>query len=475
VINQCHVVPSQTLNRSGSGFRYFGGFHLPRHIPCLPEDDLTFCFLDIGIGQPFFFSGLLTMNHLGLLLLGSPLSVWALLASYHGLVSPTASLKSRVFALGLVALTFKINASLLRSYLFTRRARALGCGEVTDLRVKDPILGLDAFFKTVAALNSFRLMPYYNKLFSTIGQTHAQILLGRRVLMTNEPENIKAILATHMDEWPIDGPRLYSMLPLLGPYSIFTSNGQAWHETRALIRPSFVRDQVADFACFDRHIGNLLANIPLDGTTFDMQHLLLKMTMDSSTDFMLGHSTNSLVSSSPEADQFLRDFEYASDVATKRARLGLLLSYFPNKKLDDSVRRLKAYLHFYLKKVVAEKEAGKRDTGSKSYVFLDELLKLDIPEEQIIGHILSVVVAGRDTTAGALSAVFYCLARSPDVVAKLRREIDEVGEEKPSWEQLKQMKYLNNVIREGMWLHFLVPIFLPTSTCPTAGGFLFFF
>jgi len=93
-------------------------------------------------------------------------------------------------------------------------------------------------------------------------------------------------VASDFDNFAIAGPRLYGILPGVGPRSIFTTNGQAWHDTRAKIRPSFVRDQVADLECFNRHIGNLIRAIPKDGRTFDLQELSMAMTMDSSTDFM---------------------------------------------------------------------------------------------------------------------------------------------------------------------------------------------
>lgn len=93
-------------------------------------------------------------------------------------------------------------------------------------------------------------------------------------------------MASDFDNFAIAGPRLYGILPGVGPRSIFTTNGQAWHDTRAKIRPSFVRDQVADLECFNRHIGNLIRAIPKDGRTFDLQELSMAMTMDSSTDFM---------------------------------------------------------------------------------------------------------------------------------------------------------------------------------------------
>ncbi|KAK4133345.1 glycoside hydrolase family 76 protein [Trichocladium antarcticum] len=320
----------------------------------------------------------------------------------------------------------------------------------------DPILGLDSFLEGLRAFNSHRLLDFYASRLASCGATHYSITLGSWVLMTNEVENIKAILGTSMEDWPIAGPRLLATLPVLGPDSIFTSNGQAWHKARAMLRPSFVRDQVADLKCFDRHIRNLLAAIPADNTTFDIQNLLLDMTMDSSTDFLLGYSTNSLTEPSPEAQQFVKDFEYASRESAKKARLGPILYHLPHRELRKAVRGLREYVRFYLEKAAAQNEKG--EAKERSYVFLDEILKANPPVDYTVDQILSILVAGRDTTAAALTAAFYFLARDAVAVDKLRSEILAMGEEYPTWEQLKQLKYLHNVIKEALRL------FSPVST-----------
>ncbi|KAK4155141.1 mannan endo-1 6-alpha-mannosidase DCW1 [Chaetomidium leptoderma] len=392
------------------------------------------------------------MGSLALAALSVPVSAWGLGCAYSWLIvdNTHVSISSYIFLVVLAALALRTSLSLFNRYRFECRARALGCGPVALYPHKDPVLGLDGFVEGLRALNSHTLLHLYSNRFASYGNTHYAIALGRWLLMTNEVENIKAILGTKMDDWPIDGPRLLSTLPVLGPDSIFTSNGEAWHRARAMVRPSFVRDQVADLKCFDRHIKSMLAALPDDGTTFDIQSLLLDMTMDSSTDFLLGYSTNLLTKASPEGQQFVRDFEYASRESAKLARLGPILYHLPHRQLKKVVGQLREYVRFYLKRAIAAKDdAGARD---RSYVFLDELLKANPPEDYTIDQILSILIGGRDTTAAALTSTFYFLARNPAAVEKLREEINSVKEETPTWEQLKHMIYLNSVIKEALRL-----------------------
>ncbi len=380
-----------------------------------------------------------------------PFSAWCLQRAYSGLIADSShvTISSYIFFAVFAFIALRTNLSLINNYQFQCRARAQRCGAAAVFPHKDPILGLDSFLEALRSLNKHKLYDFYANRFASCGNTYYMISLGRWLLMTNEAENVKTILGTKMDDWPIDGPRLLATLPVLGPDSIFTSNGDGWHRARALVKPSFVRDQVADLGCFARHVGNLMAAIPADDTTFDFQTLLLDMTMDSSTDFLLGCSTGLLTQASPEAQQFVKNFEYASRESARKAHLGPLLYNIPHRGLEKAVRGLREYVRFYLRTASAEKE----ETGNakeRNYVFLDELLKANPPEEFVIDQILSILIAGRDTTASAMAAAFYFLARNPAAVEKLREEIKSVGDVDPSWEQLKQMKYLNNVIKESM-------------------------
>lgn len=134
-----------------------------------------------------------------------------------------------LFALVIIAFVVRTLISLTRKLLFRRRAKALGCGDAPVYPHKDPILGLDILPETLHAFKSHKLLDLLRERFAKYGNTHWIQALGSWIVITCEPENIKTILGTKMDDWPVAGPRLYAALPLLGPKSVFTSNGKAWY------------------------------------------------------------------------------------------------------------------------------------------------------------------------------------------------------------------------------------------------------
>lgn len=94
-------------------------------------------------------------------------------------------------------------------------------------------------------------------------------------------------------------------------------------------------------------------------------------------------------------------------------------------------------------------DLGKTDIKEDDrYVFLYELVKRTTDPVQLRSEMLNVLLAGRDTTASLLSDTWFILARRPDVWAKLREEVDALGGEKPTFQQIKDMKYLRWVLNE---------------------------
>jgi cytochrome P450 len=150
----------------------------------------------------------------------------------------------------------------------------------------DRILGIDMLLVVLKALKENRLVEHWDGLFRTLGPTHWQLVTGQWMLFTNDPVILKAILSTQFEDWPIGGLRQKTTLLTLGPHAIFSVNGKEWQQGRALIRPTFVRNQIADLECQDRHVERLLEKIPGGGETIDLQKLLYLFTMDTATDFM---------------------------------------------------------------------------------------------------------------------------------------------------------------------------------------------
>ncbi|KAF7193665.1 Cytochrome P450 monooxygenase [Pseudocercospora fuligena] len=299
----------------------------------------------------------------------------------------------------------------------------------------------------------------------------------RRTVFTSDPENMKSVL-TRADDFVVEPSRLAAFEGLLGK-GIFTADGAFWQHSRNMLKPQFDKSQITELEQFERHIPKLLALIPDDGSTIDLQPLFHRLTMDTSTEFLTGTSANSLDAddeASQEARDFVTAFELAMEEGTLHARLGKLYNLFPH----PAARRANAISRGFIQKWVDRalqnkaKRAEKAKKGEQ-YVFIDELVKHDeVDRTRALNETMNILLAGRDTTATLLSHLFFNLAREPEVWRKLLAEIDELNGELPSYERLRDMKYLRYCTQETLRLHPPVPMLSKAAsrdtTIPHGGG-----
>ncbi|KAI0466102.1 cytochrome P450 52E2 [Xylaria cf. heliscus] len=331
-------------------------------------------------------------------------------------------------------------------------AAAAGCKPAPRYPRHD-VLGLRFLLETARALEANRMLHKRREVLERAGYTfvHALFPDGQDCLTTAEPENVQAVLCTSFADWDLPRLRIRGFLPVLGTHSIFTTNGAEWQHSRAILRPAFVRDQISDLACVDRHVRKLIARIPADGTVFDLQALFSMLTTDTISDFMFGQSTDLLGNAPEDSHRFGSYFDQAMIKIAWRARMGWLTMLRRDPELDTYATFLRGFVAKFVTDL-RNRERGKDREGGK-YVFLDELLKSGESDEGICDHLLSIFTAGRDTTTSVLSYLFFELSRRPDIADTIRTEIAELGPEGPTWEQLRGMRYLNWVLKEALRLN----------------------
>ncbi|KAL8658600.1 MAG: hypothetical protein Q9226_000890 [Calogaya cf. arnoldii] len=299
------------------------------------------------------------------------------------------------------------------------------------------------------------------------------------IVFTMEPENLKAMLATKFNDWNMPDRRKAVFEPIIGR-GIFTSDGDDWHHSRELLRPNFVRNQVADLAAFETHLEHLIQAIPRDRSTVDLRELFFRLTIDSATEFLLGESTNCLATgASTQAIDFADAFDRAQLAGVNATRgLPIVAKLFSTSSIGKDIKYTHDFVDHYVKLGL---EWHKRQNAEKSisrsgerYIFLYELVKGTQDPIRIRSEVLNVLLAGRDTTAGLLTNIWFILAKRSDVWAKLRREVDALHGEHPTYEQIKNMKYLKYFINETLRLYPIVPsntrMSITDTVLPYGGG-----
>ncbi|KAI1184815.1 cytochrome P450 [Nemania serpens] len=215
-----------------------------------------------------------------------------------------ASTRSVLLCLAVVFASWRIYVKIHESV----RLRKLGSR--APQAVSRLPFGLDIAATQVRAVMKHRSMEAFLDLLkpSSNYNVEAQVL-GRRIIFTADPENIKAVLATQFSDYGKGEPFHREWKEFLGD-SIFTTDGPAWHASRQLLRPQFSRERISDLHTFESHLETLFKAIANggalngpdqrvdieagNGRPLEISDLFFRYTLDVSTSFLLGKDVQSL-------------------------------------------------------------------------------------------------------------------------------------------------------------------------------------
>ncbi len=137
-----------------------------------------------------------------------------------------------------------------------------------------------------------------------------------------------------------------------------------------------------------------------------------------------------------------------------------------SKRIDRKNAHHLAYVDELLDGIIAERRSGEADESD----LLGIMLHTPHPETgkrlddlNIRHQILTFLVAGHETTSGALSFALYYIAQNPEILAKAQEEIDLIlgpdRDVEPTFEQVAKLRYLRRVLDEGLRLWPTAPAF----------------
>ncbi|KAJ7227885.1 cytochrome P450 monooxygenase pc-3 [Mycena haematopus] len=309
-------------------------------------------------------------------------------------------------------------------------------------------------------------------------------VLWSDTILTTSPEHVKRILSTDFNNF-VKGDRFKNgMRSVLGT-GVFNSDGEQWKFHRQMTRPFFNRDRISDFDILDRHaddVVSLLRERSNAGYSVDFQDLIGRFTMDSASEFLFNNCVNSLKANLPyshnvafpppqpntleaqAAIKFVDAFTLAMLRISEREVLGRIWPLFEilGDKTAGPMRDISEYLDPIIHAAMEKKRlSGPKEKGDESeeLSLLDELLDTTSDPRVLKDEILNMLLAGRDTTMHTLTVVIYFFTMYPEVCARVREEVlAHVGpSRRPTYEDIRDMKYLRAVLNETMRLYPSVP------------------
>ena len=278
------------------------------------------------------------------------------------------------------------------------------------------------------------------ELFARHGDTYRVYVPARRsyTYVVHHPDDVKRVLVANHRNYT-KGVGLDRVKILLGK-GIMTSEGELWKRQRYMMQPLFHRRVITGFAeliaqANDRWIERwegLARRGELINLTDEMSELTLEIVLRS---------------------VFGRDLD----------RLSQQLGGNPFEVVTrEQSRDLQfAYKFRSLTKLVAQLIAQRRATEEEHFDYVAMLMNArdketgaPMGERELIDEIMTLVVAGHETTASGLNWTWYLLSQHPQVESRLHAEIDAAAEvPAPSLAQMEELHYTRQVIDESLRLY----------------------
>ncbi|KAF7969163.1 hypothetical protein HWV62_28216 [Athelia sp. TMB] len=363
----------------------------------------------------------------------------------------------------------------------SRRAAALGARLAPSVRGSLPG-NLDVLLDSVKKDHSSYPGDGQWEWLSELGSTFNLNFLWDDVIMTYDPCNIKAILATDFHNFVKGDKFRHSMFSVLGS-GVFNADNEMWKFHRTMTRPFFHKDRTSDFDIFERHASSTIYRMKQrfnKGYALDFQDLVSRFALDSACDFLFGNNVRSIFDALPSphniprgragrktsAQAFFESLGRAQMVVSERFKLGWLwpLTEVFEDKTARSMRVVGKVLDPIVRDAIDEYKAKLARAPStkkmnRDETLLDHLLGVTTDPKVLKDEILNIMIAGRDTTAATLTFLFYLLAENPAMLERLREEIMTVvgPSARPTPEAIKKMPFLRASINETLRLFPPVP------------------
>ena len=251
---------------------------------------------------------------------------------------------------------------------------------------------------------------------------------------------------------------------------IFTQEGAAWKHSRELLRPPLQHRHYESLDVFKQGVDDLIEILSSQSAVIDLQPLFFRLTLDVTTEFLFGESVKSLKAPKSVNEQtFGEAFNTAQEIVTQRFRLLDFYWMIGGSKFRKACNDVHSFANQIIDRNLS------RSCG-KSRVFLDTVAESTADRDALRGQIISLLVAGRDSTACLLTWTFFLLVRHPKNLEKLRTEIYRHCSDPASLTRadLRKMSYLQNVLNETLRLYPSVPVNTRTAErttlLPTGGG-----
>lgn len=268
------------------------------------------------------------------------------------------------------------------------------------------------------------------------------------IYLLNEPHQVEHVLVHAREKYSKDR-YLNWMRPIFGN-SIIVAEGDKWKRARRLMLPAFHRRALQHYAdVMVRATDEALDKVPV-GTRFDVNRWSMAVTLDIVLECLFGAS---LGDKAPKMAAALDDLLIFADHIIGRVVPPFMK--IPTKPKLAVQRGMKA-INEVVDEVIAERRASgvERDDLMGLLLATKDEDGTTLSDGELREELITLILAGHETTALTVSYGLMLLGWNPAVVRKAQQELDAaVGDRSPTMGDLPQLPYLEQIMKESLRMY----------------------
>ncbi len=281
----------------------------------------------------------------------------------------------------------------------------------------------------------------------------ARFAMGpKTIYFFNHPDHARHVLADNATNYYKGMGLAEARRRILGD-GVLTSEGEAWRRQRRVISPAFRRERIAGFAGVVADAGaHLTQRLEAQtGNVVDLAAEMTTLTMD-----VLGRT---LLDADLSPLNFLGPaFEAAQEQAMfEMVTLGALPLWLPlprHRRFRAARRRIEDAVRTLVRTREHDADTDRSDLISMLLRAARSERDADTRRRGLRDQIVTILLAGHETTASTLTWMWYLLSRHPEAAGRLRAEaVAVLGDRSPGFADLVSLPYTTMVIQETMRIY----------------------
>ncbi|KAL5208634.1 hypothetical protein ABZP36_033069 [Zizania latifolia] len=319
-------------------------------------------------------------------------------------------------------------------------------------------------------------LPLYD-LFLTYGGIFRLNFGPKSFLIVSDPAIAKHILRENSKGY--SKGILAEILEFVMGTGLIPADGEIWRVRRRAVVPAlhqkYVTAMIGLFGEASDRLCRKLDKAASDGEDVEMESLFSRLTLDVIGKAVFNYDFDSLSYDNGIVEAVyvtLREAEMRSTSPIPTWEIPIWKDISPRqKKVNEALALINNTLDELIamcKRLVDEEDLQFHEEymNEQDPSILHFLLASgdDVSSKQLRDDLMTMLIAGHETSAAVLTWTFYLLSKYPKVMAKLQDEVDTVlGDRLPTIEDVKKLKYSTRVINESLRLYPQPPVLIRRS------------